>query len=133
MRGWVFALSLVAGQFGGQAGVAGQPDKKDPPRPLPDAIVKAWNDAGATAGWMKVEETGILSFVEEPEAGALPAFRFEKWKDGVLAKLPLPKTPFGLYLAKTNVMDPGLKEVANLKTLGSLCLCDTQVTVDAVE
>lgn len=131
MRGLVFALALVAGQFG----FAGQPDKKDlpKPQPLPADIVKAWKDAGATVGWMKVEESGILSFVEEPEAGALPAFRFLQWKDGVVAKLPVPKASFGLYLSKTELMDAGLKELASLKNLGSLCLCETMVTVDAVE
>ena len=129
MRGLAFALALVVGQFG----FAGQPDKNDLPKPLPDNIVKAWKDAGATVGWMKVEKSGILSFVESPEAGAIPAFRFLKWKDGVVAKLPVPNTSFGLYLSKTEVMDAGLKELTNLETLVSLCLCATEVTAEAVE
>lgn len=130
MRAMVFALSaLIVGQFL----FAEQPAKKPLPMPLPDTIIKAWKDSGATVGWMKVDESGILVFLDEPEAGATPAFRFLKWKDGVLAKLPIPETPFGLYLAKTEVMDAGLKEVANLRSLVELCLCETRVTEEAVE
>ncbi|MEI7688207.1 MAG: hypothetical protein WCL32_24645 [Planctomycetota bacterium] len=128
MRALAFVLALVAGPFG----FAGQPEKNGLPRPLPENIVKAWKDAGATVGWMKVDESGILSFLENPEAGAVPAFRFLKWKEGVVAKLPVPESSFGLYLSKTEVMDAGLKELANLRTLASLCLCETEVTVDAV-
>jgi len=128
MRALAFALALVTGPFG----FAGQSEKNDLPRPLPENIVKAWKDAGATVGWMKVDESGILNFLEKPEAGAIPAFRFLKWKEGVVAKLPVPETSFGLYLSKTEVMDAGLKELANIRTLGSLCLCETEVTADAV-
>jgi len=106
---------------------------KDFPKPLPDNITKAWKDAGATVGWMKMEESGLLTFVEKPEPGAIPAFQFPKWKDGVVAKLPVPEAPFGLYLSKTEIMDGGLKELAKLKHLSSLCLCETKVTDAAVE
>lgn len=129
MRVLAFSLVLITGQFG----FAEQPENKDLPKPLPEHIVKAWKDAGATVGWMKVEKSGALSFVEKPEAGAIPAFRFPKWKDGLVAKLPIPEAPFGLDLSKTEVMDAGLKELAKLKNLTSLCLCDTAVTDAAVE
>ena len=82
---------------------------------------------------MKVDPSGVLSFIEKPEAGAIPAFRFLKWKDGVVAKLPVPEAPIGLDLSKTELMDAGLKELANLKNLTSLSLCDTKVTDAAVE
>ncbi|WP_020470569.1 hypothetical protein [Zavarzinella formosa] len=129
MRVLVFALALIAGQFG----FAGEPDKKDLPKPLPDDIIKAWKDAGATVGWMKLETTGGLIFIEKPEAGAIPAFRFPNWKDGVVAKLPVPDTSFGLDLSKTELTDTGLKELAGLKKLASLSLCETKVTDAAVE
>ena len=129
MRAFAFVLVLVSGQFG----FAEEPDQKELPKPLPDTIVKAWKDAGATAGWMKVEKSGGLTFVEKPEAGAIPAFRFPKWKADVVAKLPAPEVPFGLDLAKTDVADAGLKELAKVKNLSSLCLCETKVTDDAVE
>ncbi|OWK37783.1 hypothetical protein [Fimbriiglobus ruber] len=129
MRALIATLALVTGQFG----FAEQPAKKDLPKPLPDNVIKAWKDAGATVGWMKVEASGVLSFVEKPEAGAIPAFRFLKWKDGVVGKLPAPEASFGLDLAKTEVTDAGLKELANLKNLASLALCETKVTDAAVE
>lgn len=129
MRILAFALAIVTGQFG----LAEQPDKKDLPKPLPETTIKAWKDAGATVGWMKVETSGSLSFVEKPEAGAIPAFRFVKWKDDVVAKLPAPEAPFGLDLSETEVADAGLKQLANLKKLTSLSLCGTKVTDAAVE
>jgi hypothetical protein len=119
-------LVLVIGQFGFAE------EKRDLPKPLPDNIIKAWKDAGATVGWMKVEEFGALTFVEKPEAGAIPAFRFPKWKDGKIAQLPVPEVPFGLDLSSTEVMDNALKELA-LKNLTRLCLCDTKTTDEEVE
>lgn len=129
MRAWVLALLLV----GGPAWFAASPDTKELPKPLPEAVVRAWKDAGAKVGWMTVDASGALAFVEKPEAGAVPAFRFAKWKDGVVSKLPAPEAPFGLDLAKTEVTDTGLKELAALKRLTSLALCETKVTDDAVE
>jgi len=127
MRALAFVSMLVTGQFGFAD------DTKDLPKPLPDNIIKAWKDAGATVGWMKVESSGGLSFVDKPEAGAIPAFRFPKWKNGVVAKLPIPEAPFGLDLSGTEVMDADLKELANLKNLTTLSLCDTKTTDAAVE
>lgn len=129
MRAFAIALTLVAGQFG----FAEPSDKNNLPKPLPDNIIKAWKDAGATFGWLKVDGDGILVFLEKAEAGATPGFQFAEWKDGVVAKLPIPEASFGLYLSKTEVMDAGLKEIANLKTLTSLCLCETKVTDAAVQ
>ncbi|MCE9561468.1 MAG: hypothetical protein K8U57_05385 [Planctomycetes bacterium] len=129
MRALAFAFVLVTGQFG----FAEQPDKKELPKPLPDNIVKAWKDAGATVGWIMVSESGIPTFVDKPEAGAIPAFRFAKWKDGVVPKLPVPEASFGLDLAKTEILDAGLKELAKLKNLTTLTLCETKVTDSAVE
>ncbi len=135
MRAVVFALAIVTGQivFAAQPSNTVQPDKKDLPQPLPDNIVKAWTDAGATAGWMKYDNDLGLFFLEKPEVGVVPAFKFAKWKEGVVAKLPVPQGQFGLYLAKTEMQDAGLKELANFKSLVSLCLCETEVTFEAVE
>lgn len=127
MRGVAFAVVLATGQFGFAE------DGKDLPKPLPDDVAKAWKDAGAAVGWMKMEESGLLNFVEKPEPGAIPAFRFPRWKDGVVPKLPVPEAPFGLYLSKTEIADAGLKELAKLKPLKLLCLCETKVTDAAVE
>jgi hypothetical protein len=129
MRALAFLVTILASQFV----LAAEPDKKELPKPLPESITKAWTDAGATAGWMKYDADLGLVFVEKPEAGAIPAFKFAKWKEGVVAKLPAPQASFGLYLAKTEIQDAGLKELANFKTLGSICLCETEVTFDAVD
>jgi len=98
------------------------------PKPLPDDVVKAWKDAGATLGWMKGNEYGYLVWHDKPEAGAVPAFRFGEWKDGVVAKLPAPKAPFGIALVATEATDSGLKEIAKLKKLTTLYLGGKQVT-----
>jgi hypothetical protein len=129
MRALVFALVLVTGQ----SGSAVRPDEKELPKALPDTIVKAWKDAGATVGWIKVDTAGVPTFVEKAEAGAIPAFRFAGWKDGVVAKLPAPGSAFGLDLARTEITDEGLKELANFKHLSTLTLCETKVTDGAVE
>jgi hypothetical protein len=75
------------------------------------------------------KELGVLIFVEKPEAGAIPAFRLPKWKDGVVPKLPVPEVPFSLDLFGTEVIDGRLKELANLKNLTRLCLCDIKTTL----
>jgi hypothetical protein len=129
MRALVFVLAIVTGQFV----LAAEPDKKELPKPLPEKTAKAWTDAGATVGWMKYNADVGLVFLEKPEAGAIPAFKFAKWKDGVVTKLPVPESSFGLYLAKTEMQDSGLKDLANLKSMVSLCLCETEVTFDAVD
>jgi hypothetical protein len=126
MRAWAIGIVLVTGQL-----ALAEPDKL--PKPLPDEVTKAWKDAGATVGWMKTEDSGLLAFIDKPEAGAIPAFRFAKWKDGILPKLRLPEAPFGLDLGKTEITDTGLKELAQLKSLTSLTLCETMVTDIAVE
>jgi len=117
----------------GQSAFAAEPSKKESPQPLPEDIVKAWTDAGATVGWMKYDPDIGLVFKEKAEDGAVPAFKFAKWKDGVVPKLPVPKAAFGLYLSKTEIQDTGLKELQPLKTLSSLCLCETEVSFDAVD
>ncbi|MFO0824692.1 MAG: hypothetical protein U0792_16505 [Gemmataceae bacterium] len=129
MRALLFASAFLCGKVS----FAEQPAKNDLPKPLPENVTKAWKEAGATVGWMKQEESGNLTFLEKPEVGAIPAFRFEKWKDGVVAKLPAPEGRFGLDLAKTEITDTGLKELANLKHLALACLCETKATDDAVE
>jgi hypothetical protein len=68
--------------------VGAQPDKADPPNPLPEDIVQAWEDAGATFGWMGLTEYGMPFFVPFFAAKAarltspVPAFRFVRWEDG---------------------------------------------------
>jgi hypothetical protein len=128
MRIVAFLIAALTSQFL----LAAEP-AKDLPKPLPDTTTKAWINAGATLGWMKYDNDTGLVFLEKPEVGAVPAFKFTKWQEGQLTKLPAPAEPFGVYLAKTEIGDPGLKELARFKTLSSLCLCETEATFDAVD
>ena len=106
------------------------PAKADAPQPLPENIVKAWEEAQAQVGWMRVHPAGFLEFAraEEGKPGDLPAFLFHEWQDGRLAKLPAPASAFGLYLNATQVTDAELKELAGLKSLQALNLGWTKVT-----
>src|SRR5271166_5945068 len=97
-------------------------DKKEAPKPLPPNIVKAWGDAGAHVGSMKMSRDGfvVFRFWEPGEAGARPAFLFIKWKEGALAKLPDPGTAFGLRLNGMQITAAVLKELTALKKLQAL-------------
>ena len=91
---------------------------------LPAELVAAWEKAGARVGWMADDQFGCPRPREgaEGKKGEVPAFRFWKWKAGVMAQLPQPQTAFGLYLTETQVTDAGLKELSGLKSLQSLDL-----------
>src|ERR1044071_9837063 len=67
-------------------------NEKDPPKPLPPEIVKAWRDAGAEVGWMKMGKWGLVWFfsLENGQAGATPAFQFSRWNESILAEMPDP-------------------------------------------
>lgn len=103
-------------------------DKNNAPNQLPPEFVKAWKDAGAEVGWMRVNQNGVFQFQEKGEAGSVPAFRFSEWKEGVLMKLPDPGAAFGLDLNSTQITDEGMKELAGLKDLQMLNLQETPVT-----
>jgi hypothetical protein len=118
----VVALLLSCG-LGAFAAVGA--DKEDAAKPLPPEIAKAWSDAGAEIGWMRVNENGVFAFHENAVAGAVPAFRFSAWRKSALAKLPDPEAPFGLDLNGTQITDAGLKELAGFKRLQSLNLQET--------
>ena len=99
--------------------------KTDAPKPLPEDIVKAWKEAGAEVGWLRVYPDGFKldggeviwphlfpgvpiafgQFVVEKQGapGDLPAFRFALWHPGRLAKLPVPASAFGLSLGGTQI------------------------------
>ena len=65
-------------------------EPKQPATLLPEAVVKAWKDAGADLGWMAVDDFGFPRWQGKASARAVPAFKFYKWEDGVVAKLPAP-------------------------------------------
>jgi internalin A len=104
-------------------------DKKEAPGPLPRHVVTAWRGIGANVGWTKMElGDNRPTFQVEGEIRGITVFQFTEWKEGVLAKMPDPGTPFGLYLIRTKMTDAGLKELAGLKSLHALYLGGTRVT-----
>jgi hypothetical protein len=120
------------------------PGNAEAPKPLPPKVVAAWKEAGAEDGRMGRSLAFLFMdrmrpvpphmnyfefFPNEKGAGAeLPAFRIVLWREGTLAKLPVPSTPFGLDLGATEVTNAGLKELAALTSLEALILNKTQVT-----
>ena len=62
----------------------------------------------------------------EEKKSEVPAFRFNLWRDGVVAKLPPPQTAFGLVPRGATgfgrVTNAGLKDLAALKSLHTLDL-----------
>src|SRR5262245_45057816 len=100
----------------------GGDEKKDPPKPLPEEIVKQWRGAGAESGWMKVifdTKRRLTDFraQEIGEPGQIPAFRFPSKAEPTLATLPDPGVAFGLELSLTRMTDAGMKDLAELKNL----------------
>ncbi len=87
---------------------------------MPSDVVKAWENAGAKAGRLAINERG--------RAAEIPTFKFAKWKAGAVAELPRPPIPFALDLSETQVTDVGLKELAGLENLKTLYLARTPVT-----
>src|ERR1700680_2412041 len=83
-------------------------------KPLPEAIVTAWKDAGAKVGWMQPNEYGVQYFHPKSsgKAGELPGLLVSKLKPGLVAALPAPGVPFGLRLNFSGITDAGPKELA---------------------
>src|SRR5262245_20998303 len=125
-RGWA-AVSILVGLFACCAkDRAAEPAKEAVPSLSPE-LMAAWNKAGAEVGWMAVGRNGFKVWNEwhpdiKGKKGQVPAFRFSDWKVGIVGNLPQPQQPFGLDLGTSGITDAGLKEVAELKNLHSLCL-----------
>lgn len=58
------------------------------PRPLPEKIVKAWTDAGAEVGWLRINEFRTCEWSNKLQPGSLLMFQFGKWEEGLIARLP---------------------------------------------
>ena len=82
------------------------PEQKS--KPLPPAVVAAWEKAGFDAGWLGPHKKyGYIDFSEslkELEASkAVPAFKAVSWEPGMLEPLSAPTSAFGLYLSETDI------------------------------
>src|SRR5437763_592888 len=90
-----------------------------PPMPLPEQLVVAWEKAGARVGWLPVRQLDGADFREETfgQPGDVPAFLFGGWDEGRLKNLPDPGTPFGLTLFGYDFTDTALKELASFSNL----------------
>src|SRR5688572_25341162 len=86
------AVLVVLGACGLRGVAAPAPARKDPPKHLPQEVVRAWKKAGAIVGWMRVDKHDFLLLRPEEEGGAggLPAFRIPFANVALLAKLPAP-------------------------------------------
>ena len=105
------------------------PEQKS--KPLPPAVVAAWENAGFAAGWVGPhKKNGSIRFSESLEdldaSKAVPFFKTDNWKPGVLESLPVPTSAFGLLPGQ--ITDAGLKEVAKLQKLTTLDLMGTKIT-----
>ena len=77
----------------------------DLPKPLPPEVRATWEKAGAVAGWMIQDTTGV-SFragADPGKAGEVPAFRFEYWPRDKWAKLPAPEQRSDFILAPAKI------------------------------
>ena len=115
------AMLAVLGSCGLRVFAGGGGDQKEAPSRCRRRSSRP-GDAGAEVGWMRMNMFGVPVFGAQYEAGAIPAFIFLTWQQGVLANLPDPGRAFVLNLFYTKVTDAGLKELAGLKSLQTLLL-----------
>src|SRR5262249_49985399 len=111
-------------------GLADPPARAEPPRPLPEGVVKEWKAAGAKVGWVRLSDAGEVQFVpdEEGKPGDLPAVRFGELKLRAGAKVPAPEAAFGLDLGLTQLTDAGLKDLARLTNVRVMIFGAPKVT-----
>jgi Leucine-rich repeat (LRR) protein len=95
-----------------------------PPKPLPIDVIKAWEDAGAVAGWISLEFGAPPAFREGAEGrdGEIPGFRLIKWKRGLLKEVPNPDRAFGIVLRADEIVDSDLKDLSQLPSVRYLDL-----------
>src|SRR5256885_1267032 len=118
-------LVLATGAGTGRAGLP--PGNADAPKPLPEEVVTAWKEAGATVGWVRVQKLGSpvgmaagLQEVDALKPVHVLDLRFAQVTDAGLKELAALKSLHSLSLRFTQVTNAGLKELAGLKSLHSL-------------
>jgi hypothetical protein len=125
--------------------VNSNPESAKARKPLPE-FVRTWQAAGATYGFLRVDLESDASrscVVANSETGALPGFSFSRWDLGewrispeLIAKLPIPDSPFGLTLTGYDgcLLEPGaLRALARFRdTLVELELWGADITDDSL-
>jgi len=132
---------------------SGQPKQG---KSLPQPVVDAWTQAGAEVGWVRLDSNGSFTFIPASatkpigggfhsgipngpvypgprggdKAGDLAGFKIAQWREGAVARLPVPQQSFGIFLA-VDVTDAGLKELAGLNTLQALAVVGGAQVTDA--
>jgi hypothetical protein len=100
----VFTFSQLSESNAGDVGVNIEP--------LPKDILLKWRISGAKHGWMTIDLQYHLS--ETPVPSGIEYFSL-KWKPDLLAKLPNPGEPFGLFLQ--DCTGDGLREISRFDKL----------------
>jgi hypothetical protein len=111
-----------------------------------DRVVEAWEQKGAEAGWIVLNDDGQFTFRDDPPNPVfadlkafgevpryLPGFKITNWQDGMTEALPVPKIGFGLELYSSGISDSGVAEMARLDTLQSLNFYQGRITDEGVK
>lgn len=105
--------------------------------PLPQEIVSKWQQAGATAGWLK-QEAG-LSYVHfragtgAGQPGETPGFRFLRLAPGKLVNLPKPKHSFGLMISDFELKEQALQGLSAFDQLQLVELLFAKITDEGIK
>ena len=100
-----------------------------------EEVLLAWQDAGAEFGWMGIDERSREFSFRAESTGLLkplPACRFNVWKEGLIANLPAPDTPFAIDVRRTQFTNAGTKDLARMARLEYLDVSATRVTDDGL-
>ena len=102
----------------------------DRPDPLPQKLVDDWEQAMAKVYWVRPADSGVLEFHDYQEAkkGDIPTCTYyTDWTPVPFAELPQPDRSFGLRIGFKEFNDGKLSELAGIKQLALLDVCNTKV------
>ncbi len=102
-----------------------------PETAFPQEVIDAWENAGASFGYMRPGEEARLVFSSDKSPapnGELPALIFHKWKSGLIQTLPAPPVPFALAIRHQAFRNADLDELAPFRKIAMLSLAGTRVS-----
>lgn len=132
LTGFYFVLLCAQPDLPREAG-SGKPPKSAAPKRIDPKTDKAWEAAGAEAGWYFRDAHGSHMFTNAGAPSYLPAFKFHRFSPGVLSKLPHADEPFALFLPLFQVKDEDLKGLGQHQNVQCLFLNFGSVTDAGVE